>query len=148
MLLDDTQVAIDELLAACRESVEHYADAAGRVEAPALRELFESVAARRRDEADRLAAAVRDGGRLPRAPYADRQEVHRLVTHAVAALVGDEAQVLVDDRIEDERRIRSLVGAVPRPDEPPADDDVLACADRIGTHSGDALAQLLAARER
>jgi|GEM_PF-3948838 len=141
MLLDDTQVAIDELLASCQESAEHYADAAGQTAARPVQALFESVAARRSADARQLAQAVRDTDRLPRAPYADRRDLHQLVTQAKAALTDDELRVLLEDRIVDERQLRRLVDAALA--LKPADDEA-ACAQRIGAHSDEVLERLRA----
>ena len=139
MLLDDTQVAIDELLAACQESATHYADAAGRVGTPALAGLFDGIAAERRDDVECLAGIVRDSGRLPRAPYADRRDLHQFVTHAKAALADDEARVLLDDRIADERRLGELADGVLRQAPDAATRD---CVERIGRRAGEARARL------
>lgn len=142
MLLDDTQVAIDELLAACQESVEHYADAASRIGDGALGELFDTIAEERRVDVERLAELVRASGRLPRAPYADRQELHQLVTHAKAALAADETRVLLDDRIVDEGRVEELAAEVLRL-EPDA--DARACVERIEANAAAAKGRLAAA---
>ena len=139
MLLDDTQVAINDLLAALQESLEHYADALERIDSAALRERLDGVVAARRDDVDCLAGIVRDAGDLPRAPSADRQELHRLVTHVKAALTDDETRVLLDDRIEDEKRLGSLAAEALRQD---LGADARACVERIGAHSDEARARL------
>ena len=139
MLLDDTQVAINDLLAALQESLEHCADALERIDSARLREILDGVVAARRDDVECLAGIVRESGELPRAPSADRQELHRLVTHVKAALTDDETRVLLDDRIEDEKRIGSLAAEALRQD---LGADARACAERIGAHSDEARARL------
>ena len=145
MLLDDTEVAINDLLAACQESVGHYADAIERVEEPGLRERLERVAAARREDVDCLSGIVRAAGGLPRAPYADRSEVHRIVTHVKAAFADDEAAVLLDDRIEDERRVESLAEEALRLD---LAEDARACVERMARRAGEARTELAAVAGR
>ena len=142
MLLDDTQVAINDLLTACQESVEHYADALERTDSPRLRELFDGIAAARRDDVERLSDIVRDAGELPRAASADRQELHRLVTQVKAAFTDDETRVLLDDRLEDEKRIGGLVDEALRRLDPGG--DARACVERIGARSDEARTRLVA----
>ena len=139
MLLDDTQVAINDLLSALQESAEHYADALERVDSATVRELLGDVCATRREDVERLAGIVRDAGELPRAPSADRQDLHRLATHVKAAFTDDETRVLLDDRIEDEKRIEALAAEALRQDLAA---DARACAERVGARAGEARARL------
>ncbi len=47
---------------------------------------------------------------MPRAQHADREELHQIVTHVKAVFSEDERQVFLQDRMEHERQIESLIG--------------------------------------
>ena len=108
MLLDDTQVALNDLLAACQESIEHCSISLERTDAAAVRSALGDILAARREDVERLTALVRESGALPRAANADREELHGLVEGVKTALSGDETRLLVDERLTDERRIEEL----------------------------------------
>lgn len=109
MLLDENQVALNELIVHFREASDHFADAIDHVEHPKLETLFEDIRNGHTKAADVLSEAVRKTGVLPRAQYADREEVHQIITHVKAAISDDADQVFLKDRIEHEQQIERLI---------------------------------------
>ena len=116
ILLDDEQAAINELVAACRESVDHYEDAAGQVDDAALVELFASVRSARLETVESLSRCVRESGELPRAAHADKEHFEQLATRVKAAFSSDTQGVFLDARIADEKRLEDLAREASRLD--------------------------------
>ena len=143
MLLDDEQAALNELVGACRESADHYEDAAERIDDAGLRELFGHVRAARLDSAERLAAAVRETGELPRAPNTDREGLDQLITHVKATFADDARGVFLDSRIEDERRIEGLARDALALE---LGDAARACVGALLAHATETLGRLVEAR--
>lgn len=110
MLLDEKQIALNELVVAYREAADHFTDANEYLEGEELKTLFESILEGHTQAADRLSEIVRKTGILPRAQHADREQLHQIVTHMKAAFSEDDRQVFLNDRIEHERQIERLIG--------------------------------------
>ncbi len=72
-LLSDIEVALNELLVACRESVDHYRDAAELVGQADIAERFLDIAKRRTLFLNRLVSAIRELGDLPSTPDPDKE---------------------------------------------------------------------------
>ena len=109
MLLDEKQIALNELIVAYREAADHFADANEYLDCDELKSLFESIGDGHDKSADELSEIVRKSGTLPRAQHADREQLHQIVTHVKAAFSDDEREVFLDDRIEHEREIERLI---------------------------------------
>ncbi len=109
MLLDEKQIALNELVVAYREAADHFVDAYEYLDDEELKRLFESIGDGHNKAADELSQIVRKTGTLPRAQHADREQLHQIVTHVKAAFSDDEREVFLDDRIEHEREIERLV---------------------------------------
>jgi hypothetical protein len=93
MLRDDRQAALNAAIEACLHAAHVHADGADRIEdAPRLRQL----AARRRQDAEILAAHLRLLGDLPMPPDPEFEAVTDLVSHVKAALIGDERKQVLD----------------------------------------------------
>lgn len=109
MLLDNKQIALNELIVAYREAADHFTDAVGHLDDVALKRLFQSIGRDHNQSAEVLSEMVRNTGVLPRAQYADREEVHQIVTHVKAAFSDDGRQVFLRDRMTHEHRIEGLI---------------------------------------
>ena len=145
MLLDDEQAAINELVAACRETADHYEDAAGQLDDAALGELFARLREARLGTVESLCRIVRASGELPRAAPADKEHFDQLVTRVKAVFSPDSRTPFLDARIEDERRLTQLA------------DEALAlglaaesrdCVEALRAQTSDALARLEDVRRR
>lgn len=144
MLRDERQIAIDEVVVACRESIDHYNDAAEHVDDDVLGLLFTKIAADRRRLARQLESCQRAAGELPRAPDADRETFQQLYTNAKAALFDDGRDVFLQARLESEMELDSRLHEARAMNQP---DDIRACLDAIQKDVDDARAKLAEASE-
>jgi hypothetical protein len=107
MLRDDRQAALNAAIEACLHAAHVHADGADQIgeDAPRLRQL----AARRRQDAETLAAYLRQLGDLPMEPDPEYEAVTDLVSHVKAALTGDErGQVLERSQAAEEALAEAL----------------------------------------
>lgn len=109
MLLDEKQIALNELVVAYREAADHFVDANEYLDGEELRNLFDSIGEGHNKAADQLSEIVRKSGVLPRAQHADREQLHQIVTHVKAAFSDDDREVFLNDRIDHEREIERLI---------------------------------------
>lgn len=110
-LLSDTEVTLNELLVACRESIDHYQDAAELVEQSDIAERFLDIAKRRKLFLNRLSSAIRDLGDLPSVPDPDKEAGEMILHHLGAALSSDYTNEALTQRIKTEEYILVLVNA-------------------------------------
>lgn len=116
MWRSDSEVALNDLLEAVRESADLYADDAEVLGQGPLRALFDELAGRRDRFAGELAELVRRHGDLPSAPDADAETFHRLGNRLRAALSADERRALLEDRIAaEEALLRRIQQALVQP---------------------------------
>lgn len=110
-LLSDTEVALNELLVACRESIDHYQDAAELVGQSDIAKRFLDIVKHRKLFLNRLAAAIRELGDLPSAPDPDKEAGEMMLHHLGAALSADYTNEALTQRIETEEHILTLINA-------------------------------------
>lgn len=108
-LLSDTEVALNELLVACRESVDHYQDAITLVEQAEISDSFRDIANHRKLFFNRLASAIRELGDLPSAPDPDKEASEMIIHHLGAALSPDYSREVLTQRITAEEHIKTLI---------------------------------------
>ena len=108
-LLSDTEVALNELLVACRESADHYQDAIKLVEQPEIATTFQSVANQRKLFCNRLEEAIRELGDLPSVPDPDKEVGEMIIHHLGAALSVDYTNDVLTQRITAEEHIMELI---------------------------------------
>lgn len=108
-LLSDIEVALNELLVACRESVDHYQDATELVEHADIAKNFAKIASQRKTFLTRLEAAIRELGDLPSVPDPDKEASAMMLHHLGAALSPDYTNELLAQRIEAEEQIMNLI---------------------------------------
>lgn len=108
-LLSDTEVALNELLVACRESVDHYQDAIKLVEQAEVANSFRDIANHRKLFFNRLATTIRELGDLPSAPDPDKETSEMLIHHLGAALSPDYSEKVLSQRIAAEEHIKTLI---------------------------------------
>jgi len=80
-LLDEKQMVLNELIVNLREAADHFTDAADHLDDVQLKALFRTIRDEHFEAAEALSEPVRKTGALPRAQYADREEVHQLITY-------------------------------------------------------------------
>jgi hypothetical protein len=108
-LLSDTEVALNELLVACRESVDHYQDAIKLVEQAEVVNSFQDIANHRKLFFNRLATAIRELGDLPSAPDPDKEASEMIIHHLGAALSPDYSAEALSQRMAAEEHIKALI---------------------------------------
>lgn len=108
-LLSDTEVALNELLVACRESVDHYQDAIKLVDQSEVANNFRDIAHHRKLFLNRLATAIRELGDLPSAPDPDKETSEMIIHHLGAALSPDYSREVLTQRIAAEEHIKTLI---------------------------------------
>jgi hypothetical protein len=96
MLREDGDVALNEVLVACRQVADHCRQAAELVDRAGLQEIFRRLAHGRHSDADRVEDLVRRYGWLPEEPRRDKQDIARLITRTRAAVANDEEDPLME----------------------------------------------------
>lgn len=118
-LLSDIEVALNELLVRCRESIDHYEDAAKLVDQPAIAETFLHIASNRKTFLSRLESAIKELGDLPSMPDPDKEAGEMIFHHIDAALSEDYTQDALTQRANADEQILSLINdgfkATPNP---------------------------------
>lgn len=110
-LLSDTEVALNELLVACRESIDHYQDATELVESSDVAKDFLDIINVRKLFLTRLESAIRELGDLPSVPDPDKEAGEMVLHHLGAALSTDYTTEALTQRISAEEHILTLVNA-------------------------------------
>ncbi len=110
-LLSDTEVALNELLVACRESIDHYQDATELVERPDTATIFMEIVKNRKLFLPRLESAIRELGDLPSVPDPDKEAGEMVLHHLGAALSTDYTNEALTQRINAEQHMLTLVNA-------------------------------------
>lgn len=111
MLIDDPVVAVNEVIVACQEVADYYADASNHVDDDNLKSLFNNLAAQRRQAADQLAGIIRDQGGLPRSADIDQEQLQLLWSHLKQTLAGHDDKVLIDDILQQESQLQQITDA-------------------------------------
>lgn len=107
-LRTDDQVALNSLLVAALETLDHYRDAAELAETN-LGQLFRNIDRQRRNFIHRLKEAVRASGNLPAVPDPDK-EASEMLLHHVAALIKNSYDVdILEQRIKGEIKLADLI---------------------------------------
>jgi hypothetical protein len=99
----DGQAALNSMLKAARETLDHYRDGAGLDEN--IAQLFRDISRQRREFIRRLEDAVRATGDLPSVPDPDKEAGEMLIHHVAAMIKDNYAADLVEQRIEDEKEL-------------------------------------------
>jgi uncharacterized protein (TIGR02284 family) len=118
MLLDDRQVALNDVIIVCKDSAERYQDIADSIEDAKLSAWFQALARQRQDAAEVLEDHVRQLGYLPREPDTDRETLDSLVTHFKALFAEDERLTVLDTCEQAEREVAARVATALQQDLP------------------------------
>ncbi|MGH8501330.1 MAG: DUF2383 domain-containing protein [Gammaproteobacteria bacterium] len=109
MLLNDAQIALNDVLVNVKDAADHYEDAANMLGTGATAELFRELADRRRTVAVGLEPHVRRAGSLPRDVDGDRETVARLLARLKASLSVDKRIELLTVREHVEGEIDAMI---------------------------------------
>lgn len=142
-LLSDTEVALNEILVACRESVDHYEDAIKLVENPDITERFQKIATQRKLFFKRLSAVIRELGDLPSVPDPDKETGEMILHHLGAALTPDYTNEVLAQRIEREQQLLELIRSARNTD---ANETCRVLLDDLSAQVNDAITLLSSAK--
>lgn len=124
-LLSDLEVALNELLVACREAVDHFRDGSELISANHIADEFKQLASERETFIPLLEQKIRDFGDLPSVPDPDKEDGEMLVHHLGAAVSEDYDQKLLQQRIEAEKNILEIIKQARANDEDNSCDTLL-----------------------
>jgi hypothetical protein len=108
ILRTDGQAALNSLLKAARETLDHYRDATELVD-ETIANLFRDILRERRGFILRLEDAVRATGSLPTVPDPDKEAGEMLLHHVAAMIKSDYAPDAVAQRIEGEENLAEQI---------------------------------------
>lgn len=124
-LLSDLEVALNELLVACRESVDHFRDGAQLTPEEAIASELKKIANAREPFLQTLERKIRELGDLPTMPDPDKEDSEMLLHHLGAAVSSDYTNKLLQQRIEAEEKILEIIERANENDENNSCQDVL-----------------------
>lgn len=108
-LLSDLEVALNEVLVACRESVYHFRDAAELITTENVARELDKLANQRETFIPVLEREIRNLGDLPSMPDPDKENSAMLLRHLGAAMAQDYTSTLLQQRIEAEQHLIELI---------------------------------------
>lgn len=108
-LLSDLEVSLNELLVACRESVDHFRDATRIIAAETITLELKKIADAREYFIPGLENQIRELGDLPAVQDPDKEDGEMLIHHIGAAVSDDYSGTLLLQRIEAEKHILELI---------------------------------------
>lgn len=109
MLLDDGNVALNDIIVLCEETADEYLDAAELIGDPELSRMFRELAQQRDQIAAELSQHLLDLGALPRVPDTEKEMLERLLLRMKATLSTDERLALIEERMQAETEIGRIV---------------------------------------
>lgn len=109
IIRSDKQVALNDLLVAVKETVDHYDDASGLIDDSNIKSVFTGIVQRRKPLIEQLENAIRALGDLPSAPDPDKETGAMLIHHAGALLTDDYPLKIVEQRLQAEEQLAELV---------------------------------------
>lgn len=124
LIRTDKEVALNDLLVASRESVDHYRDAADFLEDKTVTDVLHAIASQREPFIARFEQAIRALGELPSVPDPDKETGAMLIHHAGALLSEDYRSQVIEQRLKAEEHLTELVS-----DACNSDIDKILCAD-------------------
>ena len=111
LLRTDKEVALNDLLVASRETIDHYQDAVEYLNDDHITPVLRMIMQERQGFIQRIEQAIRALGDLPSVPDPDRETGEMLLHHVTAALSSDTATQILEQRIKAERHVLELVQA-------------------------------------
>lgn len=138
-LLSDLEVSLNELLIACRKSVDHFRDAAQLIAEEKISNDLKQLANEREPFLSAIERKIRELGDLPSMPDPDREDSEMLLHHLGAAISTDYTNKLLQQRIDAEKHIIELIGQAKASDDNNLCDEVLT---DLSTHASKAVKAL------
>lgn len=109
MLIDESQVAINDVIIACKDTACHYREAVDLIEDDALKQLFLSLGKEHEVISEKLSEIIRDMGGLPKDVDVEREEVLMLWSRIKAVLAEDKRITILNEMMNKENHVQSLI---------------------------------------
>lgn len=139
MLMNDKQVAVNEVILSLREAADHYLNAAQVLADRPVAEGFEARGRACSDAAAGLDKHIRRLGELPRRPDPERETLDQILTRLGAGIAGDESSRYARLLQHKEAAIEKTADEALRQ---PLAEDTLAAMERIRAEAHDHRARL------
>lgn len=112
MLIDDPEVAINEVIIACQESADHYENACALVsDDSAIQQLFRNLSSQRREAASQLSDIIRDLGGLPREVDIEQEQLQMMWSHLKLTIAKPDNKALLNEMINHETQLQTATAA-------------------------------------
>jgi hypothetical protein len=144
ILRTDGQAALNDLLKAARETIDHYRDATELVDEK-VASLFRDISRERRGFIVRLEEAVRASGSLPRVPDPDKEAGEMLLHHVAAMIKSDYAPDVFAQRIDGENNLAEQISEAKNTTIEPPTSSLL---EDFAHHIAETIAQLQSAQDQ
>jgi hypothetical protein len=139
ILRTDKEVALNDLLVASRETIDHYQDAIEYLDDGTIAAILREIIAQREPLIARIETAIRALGDLPSVPDPDKETGEMIIHHVSAALSSDTAHEVVEQRIKADYHLAELIQACR---DVGLADDQGALLDALAAHLTDTLQKL------
>lgn len=118
MLRDDRQVALGEVLVACKHAADQYREEAELSDDSELKRNLSELAARREQQVLALEEQIRALGDLPREPDQDWETLSAWLTRMRTHLAPDPSAALLEGAVQSEQTLAERIGEALRQDLP------------------------------
>lgn len=109
MLMSEGEIALDEVIVACKETIHSYQQAINTIDDAQLSDVFNHVLQQRQIYTHELESRLRELGYLPREPDPDRETLSNLFNRAKVLLADDDRLKLLEEREQAEAQLADLV---------------------------------------
>jgi uncharacterized protein (TIGR02284 family) len=109
MLMSEGEIALDEVIIACKETVHSYQQAIDTVDDAQLSDVLKRVLQQRQIYTQELENHLRELGYLPREPDADRETLSNLFNRAKVLLADNDRLELLEEREQAEVQLADRV---------------------------------------
>lgn len=107
-ILSDTEVAFNEILVACQESIDYFESAIARVEDENKTALLQSIVNQRKQFSKSFTDIIRRNGDLPAMPDPDKETGEMIIEQVAASLSDNDINYVISHRIENEMHLQAL----------------------------------------
>ncbi|CAN5130451.1 hypothetical protein BH24PSE2_BH24PSE2_22570 [soil metagenome] len=139
MLMNDKQVAVNDVILSLREAADHYADAAQAIDDEVAADAFVARCRACSETADALESHIRRLGELPRRPDPEREALEQLLTRLGASLQADDRVRYAHALAHKEEGIEEAAAGALRQ---PLPEDTLAVMEKVRNEAAEQKARL------
>lgn len=112
MLIDDPEVALNEVIVACQQSADHYEQACALIsDNTTIQRLFSNLSTQRRQAANQLSDIIRNLGGLPREVDIEQEQLQMMWSHLKLAVSKPDKGTLLNEMISHETQLQTATSA-------------------------------------